>query len=113
MAFIYDLEIVLRFFYFGDSKNLDGQRMKALFPTLRTAVGNRKRTRRAADGSVVRNFDEIGGFSSLEPKCISGDVPQMVLRQIFPVIFSKLNTDIGKCAPRTVCIKNLCLLFQS
>ncbi|XP_025192674.1 uncharacterized protein LOC112592735, partial [Melanaphis sacchari] len=69
---IYDQEIVLRFFAFGEARFLDSKRVAAIFPTRQVIPGHRRKTRRDENGFVRFAPSECGIFNQILPKKIFG-----------------------------------------
>lgn len=90
-------------FIMGESRFLDGNRMKDLFPTCLAVVGGRRMTRREEEtGAVITRLDRLGRFSALSPKSISGNVPHSVLRYVIKDIFENLVLVVGSWSPTEV-----------
>lgn len=81
LSSIYDMELMIRCFVTGEGWYLDQNRMGiCLFPIRVPQVGGRQKSRRDDEtGGILTNLDEIGKFSTLLAKSISGHVPHATL----------------------------------
>lgn len=88
MAKIYDYEMIIRFFITGEMRFMDPTGLGVLFPTRICVVGGTKKTRKEAElFGIMTNFGEIGQFSSLTARGISGNVPHFVIRGFLNTVF--------------------------
>ncbi|KAF0691062.1 Uncharacterized protein FWK35_00034181, partial [Aphis craccivora] len=100
LAELYDLELILRFLVFGETRYLDTRRMSQLFPAREVRPGVRRRLRRDKDGFCTFEPSSIGQFRTLRPNELFGNVPVgRFVRQLVVSIFNYLTVDILKCSP--------------
>jgi hypothetical protein len=111
---VYDAEVVLRFFAFGESRYLDSKRVGVLFPTRLIALGKRQKSRRDDNGFVQFVPSQAGNFTRVMPRDIFGHVPVgPFVRDILAQIFSSVTVDLLCCPSEEVsyCFVLVFLLF--
>ncbi|CAI6377108.1 unnamed protein product [Macrosiphum euphorbiae] len=98
LATVYDAELMLRFWAFGEARFLDHKRVSAIFPCRQLAPGSRKKSRRDDDGFVRFVPSLAGNFNRVMPGEIFGHVPVgPFVRVILAEVFSSLTVDLLCC----------------
>lgn len=95
LATVYDAEIMLRFWAFGEARFLDHKRVSAIFPCRQLAPGSKKKSRRDENGFVLYDPSLAGNFNRVMPSEIFGHVPVgPFVRVILAEVFSSLTVDL-------------------
>lgn len=105
LAFIYDIENMLRYFITEEGRYLDSNRLGILFPTRVPEVSGRHKTRRdetEITGEVLTNLEQVRKVRNLDAKSISGHVPHSALRPVIKHVFECLTKDAGQCTAKEV-----------